>query len=71
MKEKIALISVAANVLLAAMKIIVGALSGSAAVLADGFHSLVDVLSSLGVFAGLLLAIVWPQADPVLAILGF
>ncbi len=53
MKEKIALISVAANVLLAAMKIIVGALSGSAAVLADGFHSLVDVFSSAIAFFGI------------------
>lgn len=53
MKEKIALISVVANALLAAMKIIVGAFSGSAAVLADGFHSFIDVLSSGIAFFGI------------------
>jgi cation diffusion facilitator family transporter len=53
MKGKIALISVAANILLAAAKIIVGAVSNSAAVLADGFHSLVDVFSSGVAFFGI------------------
>lgn len=53
MKEKIALISVGANILLAAMKIIVGAVSNSAAVLADGFHSLADVFSSGIAFFGI------------------
>jgi len=53
MKGKIALISVVANILLAAAKIIVGAISNSAAVLADGFHSLVDVFSSGIAFLGI------------------
>jgi cation diffusion facilitator family transporter len=53
MKEKVALISVAANIFLAAAKVIAGAISGSAAVLADGFHSLADVFSSGIAFLGI------------------
>ncbi len=52
MKEKIALISVAANIFLSAIKIVAGAVSGSAAVLAEGFHSLADVFSSGIAFLG-------------------
>ncbi len=57
MKEKVALIAVAANVLLAALKIIVGGFSNSAAVLADGFHSLADVLSSGIAFFGIKISV--------------
>jgi len=46
MKEKIALISVGANLLLGLVKIVAGVLSGSVAVLSEGIHSGVDVLSS-------------------------
>jgi cation diffusion facilitator family transporter len=46
-KEKIAKISILANAILAGGKIIVGIISNSAAVLAEGFHSLADVVSSL------------------------
>jgi len=46
MKEKIALISILANVVLAGGKIIVGVFSGSAAILAEGIHSLMDVFAS-------------------------
>ncbi|MBW2988629.1 cation diffusion facilitator family transporter [Candidatus Woesearchaeota archaeon] len=45
-KEKIAAISVVVNLILAIGKILVGWLSHSVAVLADGFHSGMDVLSS-------------------------
>lgn len=47
MKEKIAILSILANVLLAGGKITVGIFSNSAAVLAEGFHSLTDIFSSL------------------------
>jgi cation diffusion facilitator family transporter len=46
MKEKIALISVLVNMVLAGGKIVVGVLSNSAAVLAEGIHSLMDIFSS-------------------------
>ncbi len=46
MKEKIALISIVANSFLAVGKIIVGSLSGSVAILAEGLHSFMDIFSS-------------------------
>lgn len=62
-------ISAAVNEVMARLKIHFGKKENSVSLLADGIHSRVDIFSSLGVFAGLLLANVWPQADPVLAIL--
>jgi len=46
MKEKIARISILTNIILAALKIAVGFISLSAAILAEGFHSFVDIFSS-------------------------
>ena len=46
MKEKIAILSILANVILAITKILMGYFSASAAVLAEGFHSLSDIISS-------------------------
>jgi len=46
MKEKIALISILANMVLAGGKIAVGLISHSAAVLADGFHAFTDIFAS-------------------------
>lgn len=46
MKEKIAALSVLANIGLAAGKIIVGVIAGATSVLAEGIHSAMDVLSS-------------------------
>ncbi|MEA1937384.1 MAG: cation diffusion facilitator family transporter [Patescibacteria group bacterium] len=46
MKEKIALISILANVFLAVGKISVGLISNSSAVLADGFHAFTDIFAS-------------------------
>jgi len=46
MKEKISLLSVLANLILAAGKIAVGFLSNSSAVLAEGIHSFMDIFSS-------------------------
>jgi cation diffusion facilitator family transporter len=53
MKEKIAKISILANVILAGVKITVGIFSNSASVLAEGVHSLMDVFSSLISFFGI------------------
>jgi len=46
MKEKVAIISILANVILAGGKIAVGVFSGSAAILAEGVHSFMDIFSS-------------------------
>ncbi|HUW71974.1 MAG TPA: cation diffusion facilitator family transporter [Candidatus Humimicrobiaceae bacterium] len=46
MKEKIAIISILANMVLAGGKIIVGVFSGSSAILAEGIHSFMDIFSS-------------------------
>ena len=53
MKEKIAIVSVLANVILAATKILMGYFSTSASVLAEGFHSLSDIFSSLIGYIGI------------------
>ena len=46
MKEKISLLGILVNTLLAGGKITVGVFSHSASILADGFHSLADIFSS-------------------------
>ncbi len=51
--EKISLAAVLANILLAGSKLAAGAISGSTAVFAEGFHSAVDVFSSLLGFWGI------------------
>jgi cation diffusion facilitator family transporter len=56
MKEKIAKISILANIVLAGGKITVGILSNSASVFAEGIHSLMDVFSSLISFFGIKIA---------------
>jgi len=56
MKEKIALISILANVFLAAGKLIVGFIVGSGAVFAEGLHSSMDILSSGISFIGIKIA---------------
>jgi len=53
MKEKIALTSVFVNFILALGKIIVGVFSGSTAILAEGIHSGIDILSSAIGFVGI------------------
>lgn len=54
--RRIALLSMSAGVVLAAVKIIVGTHVGSASVVSDGFEAAADVLSSGLVYAGLWLA---------------
>jgi len=53
MKEKVALISVLANFILAGGKIAVGFFSNSAAVLAEGLHSFMDIFSSAVGYIGI------------------
>lgn len=53
MKEKIAIISILANALLAGSKIAVGVFSGSSAILAAGIDSLVDIFSSIVSYIGI------------------
>src|SRR3989338_6277728 len=56
MKEKIAAISIFANIILAGGKLIVGFIAGSGAVFADGLHSGMDILSSAISFVGIKIA---------------
>ncbi len=49
----VALLSAGFHVILVVLKYGLGILSGSIALRADAFHSLMDVLSSLGIFAGI------------------
>jgi len=53
MKEKVAIISILANVILAGGKISVGVFSGSAAILAEGVHSFMDIFSSAVGYIGI------------------
>jgi cation diffusion facilitator family transporter len=56
MKEKVAKISILANVILAGGKLIAGFTTGSGAVFAEGLHSGMDILSSAISFAGIKIA---------------
>ncbi len=53
MKEKIAIISILANAFLAGGKIFIGYFSHSSAIIAEGFHSLTDIFSSLIGYLGI------------------
>ena len=53
MKEKVALLSIFVNLVLAIGKVLVGFFIGSASVLAEGFHSAMDVFSSGISFLGI------------------
>ena len=53
MKEKIAIIAILANIILAVGKIVVGTIANSAAVLAEGIHSFMDVFSSAISYIGI------------------
>ena len=63
------LISVVTNEILARLKIKVGQKEESLALIADGKHSRVDVLSSSGVLVGLILTRFFPIADSLTALL--
>jgi len=53
MKERVAAISILANIVLAGGKIAVGAISNSAAILAEGLHSFMDIFSSVVSYIGI------------------
>jgi len=55
-KKKIAIFSIIVNFSLALIKIIGGTLSGSAALTADGIHSLSDLAASFSVLTGIVIA---------------
>ena len=55
-KKKISLYSVGVNLLLSLIKIVGGIVSGSAALTADGVHSLSDLAASLSVYAGIVIS---------------
>ncbi len=55
-KKKISLYSVGVNLTLSLIKIVGGMISGSAALLADGIHSLSDLAASLSVFVGIVIS---------------
>jgi len=55
-KKKISLYSVGVNLLLSLIKIAGGMISGSAALTADGVHSLSDLAASLSVYVGIIIA---------------
>lgn len=56
-------IGLVGNTLLSAVKIVVGVAAGSAALIADGFHSLADVLSDIGILFALKAAKRPPDAN--------
>jgi cation diffusion facilitator family transporter len=61
--ERLALASMTANLALAVLKILTGALGGSFALIADGIESVADIFSSLVVWRGLQVGGRGPDAD--------
>ena len=57
------------NEIMARLKFFVGSKFSSPALIADGEHSQADVISSIGVLAGILLIKLWASADALVAIL--
>ncbi len=55
-KKKISLYSIGINFTLALIKIVGGIISGSAALTADGIHSLSDLAASLSVYVGIIIS---------------
>ena len=51
--KKVTIVGTVANIILSLIKLIVGFISGSLALIADGFHSLSDLASDVVVFVGL------------------
>ncbi len=55
-KKKISFYSIGVNLLLSIIKIVGGMISGSAALTADGVHSLSDLAASLSVYVGIIIS---------------
>lgn len=62
-------ISTIVNALMSRLKIKTGKNENSVALISDGLHSRVDVISSLAVFGGLILTKYWVLVDPIFAFL--
>jgi cation diffusion facilitator family transporter len=63
-KKKIALLSVLLNLFLSVLKIVIGFVSGSASLIADGVHSLADLAAAMSVFAGIVIANMKSESFP-------
>jgi cation diffusion facilitator family transporter len=55
-REKVAVLSILINTSLAVLKLVLGTISGSVAIVADGIHSTSDIVSSIAVLVGLKLS---------------
>ncbi|HHE76429.1 MAG TPA: cation diffusion facilitator family transporter [Candidatus Parcubacteria bacterium] len=55
-KEKVSILSAFVNAILTASKLFFGLMIGSAALIADGVHSGIDIISSFGVYLGIKVA---------------
>jgi cation diffusion facilitator family transporter len=64
-KKKISIFSILINALLSLIKIVGGKFSGSAALMADGVHSLSDLAASLSVYAGIIISNKKSEAFPM------
>jgi cation diffusion facilitator family transporter len=64
-KTKISIFSILINALLSLIKIVGGKFSGSAALMADGVHSLSDLAASLSVYAGIIISNKKSEAFPM------
>ena len=61
--KKISYITISGNIFLAVLKIIIGTLVGSSALIADGFHSVSDVASTLAVLIAIYVSNKPPDAE--------
>jgi cation diffusion facilitator family transporter len=61
--KKISYITITGNIFLAVLKIVIGTLVGSSALIADGFHSVSDVASTLAVLIAIYVSSKPPDAD--------
>lgn len=62
-------VSFITNEVMARLKIYYGKKENSLALLSDGTHSRIDVLTSLGVLIGLIFSKYWIYADPIIALI--
>ena len=62
-KKNVALLSVASNTLLIAMKLVVGLMSGSVSIVSEAIHSTMDLLAAVIAFVSVRLADAPPDAD--------
>ena len=63
-KKRIALYSILLNLFLALIKIVFGILGGSAALVADGIHSLADLAAAISVYLGIVIANIKSEKFP-------